>query len=182
MHGIVNKAIQGLVTENYGQEVWNKIKDRSQLEADTFISSEPYPDELTFTLAKCTSEELGITVDQVLESFGEYWILKTGMEHYGPLMKSGGSTFEEFLVNLPNFHSRVMLIFPNVTPPEFQVSDLTKNSLVMHYFSTRNGLKHFVYGLLMGIAKMFNKEIEINIIKNKDKGDHHDEFIIKWTE
>jgi hypothetical protein len=181
MHGIVNKAIQGLVTENYGPEVWTKIKAKSQVEADSFISSEPYPDELTFTLATSASEELGVSVDQVLQSFGEYWILKTGMEHYGPLMKSGGSSFKEFLVNLPNFHSRVMLIFPNVTPPEFQVTDVTDNSLVIHYFSTRNGLKHFVYGLLMGIAKMFKKEINITIVKSKDAGDHHDEFLINWV-
>ena len=117
MHGIVNKAIQGLVTENYGLEAWNRIKTKSKVKEDSFISSEPYPDGITFSLAQSASEELGITVDQVLQAFGEYWILKTGMEHYGPLMKSGGSNFQEFLVNLPNFHSRVMLIFPNVTPP-----------------------------------------------------------------
>ena len=180
MHGIVNKAIQGLVTENYGLEAWNRIKTKSNVKADSFISSEPYPDGITFSLAQSASEELGITVDQVLQAFGEYWILKTGMEHYGPLMKSGGSNFQEFLVNLPNFHSRVMLIFPNVTPPEFQVTDVTDQSLVIHYFSTRNGLKHFVYGLLMGIAKMFDKSIEIKIIKSKDEGDHHDEFLIEW--
>ena len=181
MHGIVNKAIQGLVTENYGQETWNKIKERSNVQTDSFISTEPYPDELTFTLAISASEELGVSVEDVLKLFGEYWILKTGMEHYGPLMKSGGKTFQEFLVNLPNFHSRVMLIFPNVTPPEFQVTDIEDNTLVLHYFSTRSGLTYFVYGLINGIGKMFDKSLEIEIIKLKDAGDDHDEFKIRWN-
>ena len=95
-------------------------------------------------------------------------------------MKSGGSTLREFLINLPHFHSRVMLIFPNVTPPEFKVSSIEDNSLVIQYFSHRNGLKHFVYGLLLGIGKMFNTELDIQIIRSKDEGSSHDEFLIGW--
>lgn len=180
MHGIVNKAIEGLVLENFGQEKWDNIKQRSKVDVDPFISTEPYPDEITFDLAIAASAELEVPLETVLSLLGEYWILKTGMEHYGPLMKSGGSTLREFLINLPHFHSRVMLIFPNVTPPEFKVSSIEDNSLVIQYFSHRNGLKHFVYGLLLGIGKMFNTELDIQIIRSKDEGSNHDEFLIGW--
>lgn len=52
MYGIVNKAIQDLVITKFGQEKWEDILDRSGIEEDFFISSEPYDDAITFKLAQ----------------------------------------------------------------------------------------------------------------------------------
>ena len=60
MYGIVNKAIQGLVTEQFGEQVWNKVKESSGVNIDTFLSSESYPDETTYKLAGAASEVLNI--------------------------------------------------------------------------------------------------------------------------
>ena len=72
------------------------------------MSNESYDDSVTFNLAGAASEVLGISVSEVLVAFGEYWVLRTGQEKYGALLKAGGSNFSEFMINLPNFHSRVM--------------------------------------------------------------------------
>ena len=52
---------------------------------------------------------------------------------------------------------------------------------MLHYFSTRSGLTYFVYGLINGIGKMFDKSLDIEIIQLKDLGDDHDEFKIQWN-
>jgi len=75
-----------------------------------------------------------MTVEEVLIAFGEWWVIKTTSEKYTGLMQSGGNNLKEFLLNLPNFHNRVMLIYPKLTPPEFKVSDETENSIQLHYF------------------------------------------------
>lgn len=180
MYGIVNKAIQGLVSENFGEETWQQIKLKSGITHDSFLSNEPYPDEVTYKLAGAASEVLKMPVENVLIAFGEYWILKTGMQHYGSLMKSGGNDFKEFMINLPNFHSRVMLIYPNLTPPEFKISDVKDNELLLHYYSTRQGLKHFVYGLVQGLGKMYKVDTTITILKSRDEGHDHEIFKIEW--
>lgn len=176
MYGIVNKAVHGLVTENFGENAWNDIKKESGIDVDYFISNEPYDDEITYKLVQSSSKVLKMSEQDVLIAFGEYWILKTGQKHYGSLMQSGGNSLMEFIINLPDFHSRVMLIYPKLTPPEFKITDVSTNSLLLHYYSHRAGLKYFVYGLLLGLGKMFNASINIQIINSKDEGHTHDEF------
>ncbi len=180
MHGIVNKAIQGLVTENYGEEIWTKVKEKSGVTIDFFVTHDPYDDAITYKLAGAAAEVLEVPLKTVLENFGEYWVLKTGQLHYGQLMKSGGKTFSEFLINLPNFHNRVMLMYPNITPPEFKISDIKENNLSLHYYSTREGLADFVTGLIFGLGKMFNEQVEVEIIKSRENGDDHEVYQIKW--
>jgi hypothetical protein len=97
MYGIVNKAIQELVVANFGDEKWEAIRERSGIEEDFFISSEPYDDEITYQLAQAVGEEMNMTLSQVLIVFGEWWVIKTTKERYGGLMESGGSTLKDFL-------------------------------------------------------------------------------------
>jgi hypothetical protein len=60
-----------------------------------------------------------MSIGAVLIAFGEWWVMKTS-EKYPGLMNSGGINLKEFLVNLPVFHNRIMLIYPKLTPPEFK--------------------------------------------------------------
>ena len=140
MYGIVNKAIEELVTENFGAEKWEIIKEKSGIDVEFFISNEGYDDSITYDLAGTIATELKISVGEVLRVFGEWWILRTGKEKYGYLLASGGDSLKDFLVNLPHFHNRVMMIYPNLTPPEFKITDIEARSLHLHYFSKRDGL------------------------------------------
>ncbi len=180
MYGIVNKAIQDLVTENYGAQNWENILERSGIDEDFFISSEAYDDDITFKLAFAVSEEMNMTVSEVLIAFGEWWIVRTSTEKYGALMKSGGTNLSEFLVNLPLFHNRIMLIYPKLTPPEFKVSQISENSIHLHYFSKREGLQEFVRGLIQGLGIMFKTPTTINLIQTRDLGDSHEIFKVSW--
>lgn len=180
MYGIVNKAIEDLVKENFGEDKWDAIKERSGVDVDFFISNEPYDDDITYKLAGAVSEEMNITVGAVLEAFGEWWVLRTSKEKYGGLMEAGGNGLREFLVNLPVFHNRVMLIYPKLTPPEFKVSDATENSINVHYFSKRVGLQDFVRGLLSGLGKMYNTPAIVELIQSRDDGFDHEIFKVSW--
>lgn len=180
MYGIVNKAIEELVVANFGEDKWEAIKLRSGVDVDYFISSEPYDDDLTFKLAQAVSDEMGMTLSAVLIAFGEWWVMKTTKEKYGGLLEAGGDNLKEFLINLPLFHNRVMLIYPKLTPPEFKVTDVTENSLNMHYFSKREGLQDFVRGLLQGLGTMYNTPVTINLVQTRDEGCSHEIFNVIW--
>jgi len=180
MYGIVNKAIEELVIANFGEEKWEAIRLRSGIDIDFFISSEPYDDDITFKLAQAVSEEMDMTLSAVLMAFGEWWVLKTTKEKYGGLMEAGGRDLKEFLINLPLFHNRVMLIYPKLTPPEFKVSDITENSINLHYLSKREGLQDFVRGLIQGLGIMYNTPVTIKLIQTRDEGSSHEIFNIIW--
>lgn len=180
MYGIVNKAIKELVIANYGEPKWDAILEKSGVDIDFFISNEPYDDDITFKLATAVSQEMNLSLEDVLAAFGEWWILKTTKEKYSGLMESGGATLREFLFNLPNFHNRVMLMYPKLTPPEFKISDVTDNSVCLHYLSDRIGFQEFVRGLLQGLAKMFATSIAIQLVQSRHDGHTHEIFKIIW--
>ncbi len=180
MYGIVNKAIKSLVSLNFGEDVWEKVLKRSGIEIDFFISNEPYDDEITYKLAVAISEEMNMELSEVLYALGEWWVLKIAVERYGGLMESGGSSLKEFLTHLPVFHNRVMMIYPNLTPPEFKVTDIQDNSIKVHYHSSREGLKDFTRGILVGLGKMYKTEVTVEELQSRDNGASHEIFNVSW--
>ena len=178
MYGLVNQAIQGLVVDNFGEDNWKAIKQKAGVTEEAFLSNEIYDDSITFNLAVSASEVLNIPLADVLKTFGKYWIIKVGNEKYGPLMKSGGDNFIDFIVNLPNFHSRVMLIYSDIKPPEFIVEKATDSQLKLHYYSTRQGLTDFMFGLIQGLGELYQTPINIKLIADRRNGDEHDIFEI----
>jgi len=180
MYGIINKAIEDLVKENFGKEKWDLILKRSGIEVDFFLSNEPYDDDITYKLAGAVAEEMKLPLSNVLESFGEWWVLKTTKDKYGSLMQAGGNNLKEFLMNLPLFHNRVMLIYPKLSPPEFKVSDIQDTSIHIHYFSKRLGLQEFVRGLLVGLGKMYSTPVKVDLIQNRILGDSHEVYKVSW--
>ena len=181
MYGLVNRAVEDLVVSNFGEEKWEAIKAKAGIDIDAFISNQGYPDEVTYQLVGAAVEVLGMSADQVLIAFGEHWVLKTAAENYGPMMKSGGRTLSEFLVNLPNFHTRVAMIYPNLKPPHFKCSDITPTSLKLHYFTHRPGLTMFVVGLVQGLGKLYNTSMTCAVAERKDAGADHDVFDVTWA-
>ena len=180
MYGIINKSIEELVIYHFGEEKWELIKKRSGIDIDFFISNEPYDDNITYQLANAISEEMEMSLSDVLFVFGEWWILKTTNQKYGGIMQSGGKTLKDFLINLPQFHNHIMLLYPKLTPPEFKTSAITDSSIQIHYLSQRPGLSEFVIGLLSGLGKMFETNIEIELIESRDKGNEHEIFKVSW--
>lgn len=96
-------------------------------------------------------------------------------------MKAAGKSLPEFLKNLPNFHSRVSMIFPKLQLPRFECSDFTGQSLKLHYFSCRPGLAPFMVGLMHGLGKRFKTPVTVRRTEAKDKGADHDVFEVSWT-
>ena len=179
MYGMVNKAIQDLVTSKFGEDKWITIKNKVGFEDDFFISMQSYPDKLTYDLVGATSETLELDPGDVLEAFGEYWILYTAEEGYGEMLALSGSTLKEFLGNLNMLHERITHIMPNLQPPKFSVEEISDNEVNLTYESDREGLAPMVVGLLRGLGTRFGDKCEINhVTLRADAG--KDVFNINW--
>jgi hypothetical protein len=94
-------------------------------------------------------------------------------------MEAGGNDLKEFLINLPLFHNRVMLIYPKLTPPEFKVTDITENSINLHYFQKRRP-SGFCKRFNSRISKMYNTPVTINLVQTRDEGSSHEIFNVIW--
>lgn len=180
MYGMVNQAIEQMVTAAHGAERWAEIKRRSGVTTEVFVSNEGYDDATTYALVGAASEVLGEPVDLILRAFGEHWVLETARKGYGPLMDAAGSTLGEFLAYLPHFHDRVALVYPKLEPPRFEVNNVEERSLHLHYYSARPGLMPFVEGLVIGLGKMFGTPAMITPLRTRAEGNDHEEFLVRW--
>ena len=181
MYGMVNKAVEEMVCMQHGESAWEQIKVKAGVDVEVFMSNEGYPDEITYKLVAAASEVLQLPADQILEGFGEHWVLHTAQEGYGGLMQAAGKSLPEFLKNLPSFHSRVSMIFPKLQPPGFRCTDVTNTSLNLHYFSHRPNLTPFVNGLLRGLGKLFKTPVTVRMIESKAGGAVNDVFHVEWV-
>jgi len=180
MYGMVNKAVEEMVVSAHGEATWLEIKRRAGVTEEIFISNEAYPDEITYRLVAAASELMQVPAEKILHSFGEHWVLETARKGYGHMMAAGGSSLGEFLDNLPLFHDRVALLYPNLAPPQFKISQRKERSLHLHYITHRTGLTPFVEGLLSGLAKMFNTTAQFALVESRAGGAEHDVFLVEW--
>jgi hypothetical protein len=178
MYGLLNKALEEMVCDRFGEDTWESIKEKAQVDVDTFLSMEAYPDELTHRLVSAASEVLGLSPSEILQAFGEYWVLYTSQEGYGQMMDMAGDAFMEFLQNLDNLHTRAGLNFPHLKPPLFRCTHIQEDSLRLHYHSTREGFTPMLEGMVKGLGHRFQTQVDITQISDRDEGADHDEFSI----
>ena len=180
MYGLVNKAIKDMVCTRFGEDTWQQIRHKAEIELDVFTSMESYPDDLTHKLVKAASIVLDLSPSDIMQAFGEYWIQYTAQEGYGEMIDMSGEDLPEFLENLDNLHARVGVSFPKLNPPSFECTEMEEESLTLHYRSTREGLSPMVFGLVKGLGERFDTEVEITQTQSKDSGADHDEFLLRY--
>ena len=96
MYGLVNQAIEDLVRAYHGGTAWELIKQTAQLQIEAFIGMEQYPDDVTYKLVDAASEVLGVPREEVLQSFGEHWVLFTAKKGYGEILSTVATPYRTF--------------------------------------------------------------------------------------
>ena len=177
---MVNKGIEELITTNWGLDTWNAIKADAGFNEDSFLSIKSYPDEVTYQLVSSASKILNIPSDQILEAFGEYWILFTAEKGYSQLLNITGQTFPEFLGNLDMLHSHVANLMPKLEPPTFLVQNQKERSLELIYESNRQGLVPFLIGLTKGLGKRFQLNCKVTEISKTLDNPSARIFLVEW--
>lgn len=180
MYGLVNRAIQQMVSSRHGEQVWRRIKERADLQdLDFFSTYLAYPDDVTHRLVAAATEELGLSGDQIMQAFGEYSFTYTATEGYEQLLESTGETLPDFLDQLDNLHARAALSFPELQPPSFRCEHRADASMQLEYLSKRQGLAPMVTGLLHGLGKRFQTPLEVDQIASRERGDARDLFQVR---
>ena len=161
MYGLVNKAMQELVTTTFGEEAWHSIRRQAGFEDEEFIGLKAYPDALTYELVRIGSEQLGVPAETLLEKFGEQWISYTAASGYQNVLDLGGSNMVDFLYNLNELHSKITHLMPSMRPPVFKVKNEFVTRIELLYYSERPGLQPMVTGILKGLGTRFGLMVQV---------------------
>lgn len=179
MYGLINRAVQDLLTGEFGEAVWGKIAAEAGCAGIEFAPREKYPDELTERLVAATSQVLGIPADYLLRAVGKSWTELSVDASYDEMLASTGGTFARFLAYLEELPMRVARIFPELEPPVFEAEELGDGTTLVHYYSARRGLAPMMHGLLEGLAERFGVSANIMQVRSVDQGSGHDVFRIR---
>lgn len=168
MYGLVNQALQDMVTTQYGELRWRRILASAGVDHPAFVSMDAYDDAMTYSLVGATCEELSLPAADVLRSFGRWWVARTAADGYGEVLEMAGLSLPEFLANLDAMHARVALAMPHLRPPSFGVSEREPGRLLLHYRSHRAGLTWFVVGLIEGLGERFGTPCRVRCVTPRD--------------
>jgi hypothetical protein len=178
MYGMVNLAIQGFLTERYGQAVWETVKQQVAPDLDHFLTMEQYPEEVTQGLVAAAAEITEKPMHELLDDIGEYFTGYAKRSGHGELLDIIGGSLPEALNNLDNMHTRVALAFPDLRPPSFWCTDVDEGSLILHYLSERTGLAPMIPGAVRGLAGMFGTDVVVRQVVSREDGADHDQFLV----
>lgn len=133
-----------------------------------------FDDQMGILIVNTLSTIINIEPHILLNQMGVFFIQKTIQEKYGNIIFAGGTTLEEFLSNLPKFHSKLLSLIQNADPPDLVVERIEANKILLHYYSNRTGMIEFLIGILEGVAQIYKTPIAL---KKQDKQylhKHHD--------
>lgn len=180
MYGMVNRAISRYIREKYGEDTWERVASKANVR-DVYMEMEQYPDSRSFDLIASLSEVTSLSPSQILTDVGEYWIKFVYASAYGELIDAAGDTLPEVLSNLNDLHAHAGASFKALKAPSFWISDVTEDSLILHYASEREGLAPLVVGLVRGLSNLLHTDCSVIQIGFKaDIGDH-DEFAVAFS-
>lgn len=184
MFGWINDCTECLVISKFGEKTWHEIKEKAncKVEDGGFLRYKYYPDADTVQLVVAASEVLGITVDEVLFTFGEFFVGYVQDNGYENVLECLGSNLRDWLSNLNSLHDHLQASYPKgFVAPVFWSEDDTefdnssggaeRNAILVNYFSHRGSLLvPLVVGLIKRVAKVyFDIEIEMDQLQLQDE-------------
>ena len=179
MYGMVNRALKALLCEQFGEASWQEIRAKAGVEEDDFASMKAYDDSITYELAGAASEVLDTPIEDLLRTFGNYWVKFAGESSYAIVLDQAGDTVGEILAGLDEMHTRLALAFPELRAPSFQVVSDDGKRITLRYVSSRPALVPFVCGLIEGLATRLEVEVDVRLVEPKSEDSPSDLLSIK---
>lgn len=163
MKGIINQCAVELVKNKFGEEKLKAILKDAGLPVDLeIIALENYPDEVSIKFINSAAKILGITPDDVMLAFGDYWVNEFAPKKF-KLIYAKHKTAKDFLKGMDDTHKWATESMEGSTPPHFEYEEPDSNTLIMHYFSRRKLVK-ILEGLIKGVLKYYKQEASVEQI------------------
>ncbi|EDV24635.1 uncharacterized protein TRIADDRAFT_25317 [Trichoplax adhaerens] len=180
-HGLINHALSLLVKRNFGDEAWDSIREKIGMSNSSyFIQRKVYADDVTFELVKTASEVLGIQVNDLLETFGRFFVSFCEELGYKRILEVMGSNLFEFINNLDSLHDHLATIYSGMKAPSFRCKYNSDNdTITLHYYSTRPNLEYIVVGIIKEVAEKIHLiDINMEVVKTRQNQLDDIQFLI----
>lgn len=152
MHGLVNRALQCFLRDNYGPEIWTEIAAQADLGFDNFESMLLYDDRCTYEIVRIAAEKLEKPVEVFLEDLGTYLVSHPNTESLRRLLRFSGETFIDFLHSLDDLKDRARLAVPELILPELLLTENADGSFILSSEYRISGFGYVIMGVMRAMA------------------------------
>lgn len=169
MLGWLNDCLEKLVIDKFGIETWHAVKQASgcDVKDNGFLKLENYHDESTVVLVESISSLTGLSIEEVYQFFGAYFVYYIMNQGFENLLFCQGRTLKEWMAGINAVHGHLQTAFPNkMAMPEFWCEENTDGTLALFYSSSRGSyLVPFAEGLITEVAKLhFELDITMRLM------------------
>ena len=167
MYGLLLDCMQKFLCERYGEQYWERIRRRANLQNHWFVTHEVYSDDVPLNLVNAATIELGEDHGNVMRMFGEYFAKNIGHYGYARLLRVLGRDLRDFLNGLDDLHEYLRFSYPKMCSPSFFCEKETEEGLILHYTTKRKGYIQYVIGQLTTVGRIYGKELEIRVLSEE---------------
>lgn len=175
MYGMLLESVQYYLTEKYGEEIWEEIRERAGITDHVFVTHQRYSETCMKEIADSAEEVLGEETDMTSDDFMQYFgsCFVNFFSHYGydRVIRVSGRYLRDFFIGIDNLHEHMRFGYPKLQSPSFHCEGETSTGLTLHYISKRKGFMFYVVGQVKEIASSFyQKDLDIKILSHEAKG------------
>jgi hypothetical protein len=168
MKGIIFNLLEQVVTDEAGEETWERVLEAAGVEGAYTAVGTYHHDEL-HKLADAAASLMGQSPDDVVRWFGVKAIPLLAERYAG--FFAGHSSTIPFLLRLNDVvHPEVRKLFPGAYAPDFDFERVDDRSLAIGYVSYRD-LCPFAEGLVQGAAEHFGEPVAVEQTRCTRRGD-----------
>jgi len=166
MKGVILHCVRELVMTSFGEETWSKVLERAGLPTATiFVHVEGVEDEKAIAIVKAICEVCKLSLAEVADAFGDYWVNTYAPRIYKSFYERYPSA-REFILAMDTVHTTVARTLKDAKPPRFEYEWEDDRTLIIHYISHRN-LVDFVVGLVKGVGRYFATPLKVEKLDEK---------------
>jgi hypothetical protein len=168
MKGIIFQLLEQVVDEEYGEDTWETVLDRTGLDG-AYTSLASYPDEDFSRLVDAASFALHESPQSIVRWFGRKAFPRLAAKY--PHFMTPHRTTIPFLLTLNDIiHPEVRKIYPDADVPEFDFVTPDDRTLVIGYTSQRR-LCALAEGFIEGAAAHYGDLVTIRQEACMNQGD-----------
>lgn len=178
MHGILHKSLKTYVAENMGEDVWDDVLERADIDPKLYLPVSHYPDtDLTRSLS-VIAEMSGHDESAIQRDFGAFLaddLLSTFKAH----VRDDWTTFD-LLEGLPGIYEQIEAQNPETTTPDVSTERLSEDVAVVEFRSERD-LCTLGEGIVIGVGEELDDPCKVTQELCTRDGEDHCEFHVERT-